>query len=210
MIARAIYTLIRVLCLCLAVTLVQPIAVAATYSSFQDLITNESLIAGYGTEAIDGYTARPNFILEKDANGNWFANSSVQYSLSAQTPVDFQVDSSGLVQTYTDNNTSVSAGYYDFTSSSFADKQGQTVADQLEAALNQGILYSTFLQFELEIETSQATLTMVSTADNEMVVDIESQTAERLDIPQYVVDIYRAVGRGQQFLKCSRPKLCRE
>lgn len=83
MIARAIYTLIRVLCLCLAVTLVQPIAVAATYSSFQDLITNESLIAGYGTEAIDGYTARPNFILEKDANGNWFANSSVQYSLSA-------------------------------------------------------------------------------------------------------------------------------
>lgn len=63
--ARAIYTLIRVLGLCLAVTLVQPIAVAATYSSFQDLITNESLIAGYGTEAIDGYTARPNFILEK-------------------------------------------------------------------------------------------------------------------------------------------------
>ena len=188
MIARAAYILTRALCLCIAVTIVQPVAVAATYNSFQDLIINESLIAGYGTEAIEGYTARPNFILEKDADGNWFANSSVQYSLSAKTPVDFQVNSSGLVQTYTANNTSVSAGYYDFTSSSFADKWGQTVADQLEAALNQGILYSTFLQFELEIETSQATLTMVSTTENEMVVDIESQTAERLVIPQYVVD----------------------
>ena len=188
MLNRALNTLTRVLCLCLAVAIVQPVAVAATYNSFQDLISNESLIAGYGTEAIEGYTARPNFILEKDANGDWFANSSVQYSLSTKTPVDFQVNSSDLVQTYTDNNTSVSAGYYDFTSSSFADKWGQTVADQLEAALNQGILYSTFLQFELEIETSQATLTLVSTDDNEMIVDIESQTTERLVIPQYVID----------------------
>ena len=68
MLNRALNTLTRVLCLCLAVAIVQPVAVAATYNSFQDLISNESLIAGYGTEAIEGYTARPNFILEKDAN----------------------------------------------------------------------------------------------------------------------------------------------
>ena len=164
---------------------------AATYSNIQEVIENESLILGYNSEAIDGLSVPPTLILEKNENGDWFINASVylvEYSPAQKLAVNLQVDNTDLVQTYKNGHISSPVLSLDITEPGFAEKWGQDVADQLVAALDQGILIRPSVTFQTEVEVIQVTISPVVFADNEMTVDIATQTKERLHIPQSVID----------------------
>lgn len=178
----------RFICISFAALFLHPNAFATTYNSFQDLIDNEELIFGYGFDATEGYSVPPSFILEKDDEGNWLASTNIVYSLSPQLAVSFQFDSSNLVQTYAESATSVTYPYLSIYDAEFAEKWGESVASQLIDAYNQGLLYSSSLQLQVDISTTQVSMTMTSSSDNEMIVDIDSQVTERLYIPQEVLD----------------------
>ena len=176
------------ICISFTAFFLTPNAFAATYNSFQDLIDNEEIIFGYGFEAAEGFSVSPSFILEKDGGGNWLVSTDIVYSLSPQQAVTFQFNNASLVQTYAGETTSVTYPYIYLYDAEFAEKWGASVASQLIDAYYQGLITSSALQMQVDIATTQVTMTMTSSSDNEMIVDIDSQITERLNIPQNVID----------------------
>lgn len=175
-------------CLLIALASLSTQVCAATYQSFQELIDNESLILSVDKTSLDEYGIIVEGILVKSNSGSWSFSDYTQTQIVPSYDIVFTAAGNQLTQTYLDkSHGSSSFQEYDVYTSSYRDRWGDLVADQLIAAFEQGLITQT-PSLQWSSVTDNVVYTITNAADGYFDLTASVTVEEILYIPENVVN----------------------
>lgn len=182
-----IINMILTRCFLLALVLLSTGLSAATYQNFQELLDNESLMLAVEKSTLNDYGIIVNGIIAKSDSGSW-SYSDYGLQISPSYDLIFSAGGTRLTQTYPDkSHGSTSFPMYDVYSDTFRNQWGDLVADQMIAASEQGLIFST-TQLQLTVVTDNVEYELVNASDGYFDATATVTVEDILYIPDYVVD----------------------